>query len=66
MRSTITTALATGVAAAVALVVPATATAPTADLQPQGLVTLGYPEQPGKIRPRKPLADILLAAEVER
>jgi len=37
-----------------------------ADWQPQGLITLGYPEQPGKARPRKSLADILLAAEVER
>jgi F420 biosynthesis protein FbiB-like protein len=38
----------------------------SADLQPQGLITLGLPEQPGKMRGRKPLADILLAAEVER
>ena len=37
-----------------------------ADWQPQGLITLGYPEQPGKARPRKSLADILLVAEVER
>jgi F420 biosynthesis protein FbiB-like protein len=37
-----------------------------ADWQPQGLITLGYPAQPGKIRPRKSLADILLIAEVER
>jgi F420 biosynthesis protein FbiB-like protein len=37
-----------------------------ADLQPQGLITLGYPEQPGKVRARKSLADILLVAEVER
>jgi coenzyme F420-0:L-glutamate ligase / coenzyme F420-1:gamma-L-glutamate ligase len=35
----------------------------TADLRPQGLITLGYPEQPGKARPRKSLADILLRAE---
>ncbi|MPZ55967.1 MAG: nitroreductase family protein [Rhizobiales bacterium] len=31
-----------------------------ADWQPQGLITLGYPQQPGKARPRKSLADILL------
>lgn len=37
-----------------------------ADLQPQGLITLGYAEQPGRTRPRKALADILLRAEVER
>lgn len=37
-----------------------------ADLQPQGLVTLGYPAQAGKERARKPLADILLVAEVAR
>jgi F420 biosynthesis protein FbiB-like protein len=36
------------------------------DLQPQGLVTLGYPAQPGKERPRKALDDILLVAEVAR
>jgi F420 biosynthesis protein FbiB-like protein len=34
-----------------------------ADWQPQGLVTLGFPQQPGKARPRKSLADILLVAE---
>jgi F420 biosynthesis protein FbiB-like protein len=38
----------------------------SADLRPQGLITLGYPESPGKARPRKSLADILLVAEVER
>jgi F420 biosynthesis protein FbiB-like protein len=37
-----------------------------ADLQPQGLVTLGYPAQAGKERTRKPLEDILLVAEVAR
>ena len=37
-----------------------------ADLQPQGLITLGYPDAPGKIRQRKSLADILLVAEVDR
>src|SRR5688572_3008057 len=31
-----------------------------ADWRPQGLITLGYPEQPGKARPRKAIADILL------
>jgi F420 biosynthesis protein FbiB-like protein len=36
------------------------------DLHPQGLITLGYPEQPGKARPRKAVEDILLVAEVER
>jgi F420 biosynthesis protein FbiB-like protein len=36
------------------------------EMQPQGLITLGFPEQPGKARPRKPLADILLAAETDR
>jgi F420 biosynthesis protein FbiB-like protein len=35
-----------------------------ADLHPQGLVTLGYPAQPGRERPRKPLADVMLHAEV--
>jgi len=35
-----------------------------ADLQPQGLVTLGYPAQAGNERPRRPLADIMLASEV--
>jgi len=34
--------------------------------QPQGLITLGYPREPGKARPRKATADILLVAEVER
>jgi nitroreductase len=33
-----------------------------ADLHPQGLVTLGHPVQAGKERPRKPLADIMLAS----
>ena len=37
-----------------------------ADWQPQGLITTGYPAQPGKARPRKSLSDILLVAEVER
>ena len=37
-----------------------------ADWQPQGLVTLGFPQQPGKARPRKSLTDILLVAETER
>lgn len=37
-----------------------------AELQPQGLVTLGYPAQPGKERPRKALDDILLIDEVAR
>jgi coenzyme F420-0:L-glutamate ligase/coenzyme F420-1:gamma-L-glutamate ligase len=36
------------------------------DLQPQGLITVGYPEQPGRARARKSLADILLVAEIER
>jgi F420 biosynthesis protein FbiB-like protein len=35
-----------------------------ADLQPQGLITLGYPAQPGRERPRKALDDILLVPEV--
>jgi F420 biosynthesis protein FbiB-like protein len=35
-----------------------------ADWQPQGLITLGYPEQPGKARPRKSLADILLVPPI--
>jgi F420 biosynthesis protein FbiB-like protein len=34
--------------------------------RPQGLVTLGYPQQPGRVRPRKDLADIMLAAEAAR
>lgn len=33
------------------------------DLQPQGLVTLGYAAVAGKERPRKPLDEILLIAE---
>jgi len=37
-----------------------------ADWQPQGLITLGFPQQPGKVRPRKSPADIVLVAEVER
>ena len=37
-----------------------------ADWQPQGLITLGYPREPGKARPRKSTTDILLVAEVER
>jgi nitroreductase len=37
-----------------------------ADWHPQGLITLGYPEQAGKARGRKPLADILLFAEADR
>jgi F420 biosynthesis protein FbiB-like protein len=37
-----------------------------ADWQPQGLITLGFPQQPGKARPRKSLDDILLVAETER
>jgi F420 biosynthesis protein FbiB-like protein len=36
------------------------------DWQPQGLITLGFPQQPGKVRPRKSLDDILLVAEIER
>jgi coenzyme F420-0:L-glutamate ligase/coenzyme F420-1:gamma-L-glutamate ligase len=36
------------------------------DWQPQGLITLGLPQQPGWERPRKSLADILLVAEVAR
>jgi F420 biosynthesis protein FbiB-like protein len=37
-----------------------------ADWQPQGLITLGFPQQPGKTRPRKSLDDIMLVAEVDR
>ena len=37
-----------------------------ADWQPQGLITLGFPQQPGKARPRKSLDDIMLVAEVDR
>jgi hypothetical protein len=33
-----------------------------ADLHPQGLVTLGHPAHAPKERPRKPLADIMLAS----
>ena len=36
------------------------------DWQPQGLISLGFPQQPGKARARKSLADILLVAETER
>jgi F420 biosynthesis protein FbiB-like protein len=36
------------------------------DWQPQGLITLGYPERAGPARPRKSLDDILLVAEAER
>ena len=35
------------------------------EVEPQGLITLGYPLTPGRDRPRKPLGDILLAAESE-
>ena len=34
------------------------------DWQPQGLITLGHPQQPGKERPRKPLADILIVPPI--
>jgi F420 biosynthesis protein FbiB-like protein len=34
------------------------------DWQPQGLVTLGFPAQPGKARPRKSLADILIVPPI--
>ena len=34
--------------------------------QPQGLVTLGYPLEPGKIRPRKPVAEILLISGTKK
>jgi F420 biosynthesis protein FbiB-like protein len=37
-----------------------------ADWRPQGLITLGFSQQPGKVRPRKSLADILLVAEVDQ
>jgi coenzyme F420-0:L-glutamate ligase/coenzyme F420-1:gamma-L-glutamate ligase len=30
-----------------------------ADWQPQGLVTLGYPAQPGKVKPRKPATEFV-------
>lgn len=43
-----------------------TALALPADWQPQGLITLGFPQQPGRARPRKALDDILLVAEAER
>jgi F420 biosynthesis protein FbiB-like protein len=32
------------------------------DWQPQGLLTLGYPARPGKLKPRKPLSDFVIFA----
>ena len=32
------------------------------DWEPQGLITLGYPDRPGKLKPRKPLADFMFLA----
>jgi len=32
------------------------------DWQPQGLLTLGYPARPGKLKPRKPLSEFVVFA----
>jgi coenzyme F420-0:L-glutamate ligase/coenzyme F420-1:gamma-L-glutamate ligase len=33
------------------------------DWQPQGLLTLGYPARPGKLKPRKPLSEFVVFAD---
>jgi coenzyme F420-0:L-glutamate ligase/coenzyme F420-1:gamma-L-glutamate ligase len=35
------------------------------DWRLQGLVTLGYPAKPGKLKPRKPMSDVVVFAPVE-
>jgi F420 biosynthesis protein FbiB-like protein len=42
-----------------------TALALPADWQPQGLILLGWPAEPGRDRPRKPLADIMTGLDRE-
>ena len=34
-----------------------------ADWEPQGLLTLGYPARPGKLKPRKPLSEFVVFAD---